>query len=65
MEISKPSKSWRQKIITGASNVEIVNDSDSDELEISDDENNGELIHLPSSMSNEKDKMIPPPEQDP
>jgi hypothetical protein len=65
MEISKPSKSWRQKIITGASNVEIVNDSDSDELEISDDENNGELIHLPSSTSNEKDKMIPPPEQDP
>jgi hypothetical protein len=42
-----------------------VNDSDSDEFEISEDQNNEEPIYLYSRISNEKDKEIPPLQQEP
>jgi hypothetical protein len=57
MEISKPSTSLCQDIITDASITEIVNDADSDEFKISDDESNEEPIYLSSSMSNEDDSF--------
>jgi hypothetical protein len=60
MEISKPGTSSRRDVIADAVIVEIVNDSDSVESEISEDQNNEEPIYLSFSISNEEDKEVPP-----
>jgi hypothetical protein len=65
MVISKPSTSSHQYIITDATISEIVNDSDSDEFQIGEDQNNEEPIYLSSSISNKEDKEIPPLQQEP
>jgi hypothetical protein len=65
METSKPSTSSRRDIITDATIADIVNDSDSDEFEISEDQNNEEPIYLSPSIRNEEDKEIPPLQKEP